>query len=220
MALKNQKASGELSYSELCKNAIKEYHDTRAPCEFKKRSHISGKEYQCIKKRRTHFDEHRLLRYAGVDDVLSGSFQTGFVQEQFVWQGQVLSKLKEMESNIQNGDQKYVRQRTATQHRSYLLGFVGKIGIEIGYISHTTCLSCLMEVPEHTMPCGHVICSACVQDFGRIENGSTLVMDSCPLHRELQWTGSRALATLNPQFAGTRILALDGFVRVSKKTYN
>jgi hypothetical protein len=141
-----------------------------------------------------------------------GQFESDFDLKGFDWEGQVLWKLKEMESNVQDQNQKYARQRAATQHRSYLLDFLGNSGIASSRISHTTCLFCLMELPEHTMPCGHVICTACAQDFGRVEDGSTLIIDSCPLHNDQQWTGSRILTTLNPPFAGTRILSLDGLV--------
>lgn len=95
------------------------------------------------------------------------------------------------------------RQNTETFYQS--LEDVGKL------LSYATCFSCLNGIPEHCLPCGHVICSACVTESGKVMDGGFVQLNSCPLKEHDEklwnepWTGS-----IKPEQAGLRIMTLDG----------
>ena len=78
------------------------------------------------------------------------------------------------------------------------------------FISHSTCFSCLFEPPIHALPCGHIICTACLKDYGRSYNKLEVEIGGCPLEmstRPLQQTWK---VYLKPPAAGIRVLILDG----------
>jgi len=79
---------------------------------------------------------------------------------------------------------------------------------------HSTCFCCLMQAPQHPLPCGHVLCTSCIESYGRPLNGNRnfLQMDYCPLHRlNTQWR-KPCLIRFKPLHAGVRVLCLDGYV--------
>jgi patatin-like phospholipase/acyl hydrolase len=74
--------------------------------------------------------------------------------------------------------------------------------------SHTVCLCCLFEAPEHPLPCGHVLCTPCVKLYGFSHGPNEIEMYNCPLEGNTvrhSWT-----IRLKPKSAGVRILTLDG----------
>mgnify|MGYP003663593910 CR=1 FL=1 len=88
--------------------------------------------------------------------------------------------------------------------------FFDKIGNVSNFVSHVACFSCLRELPEHPLPCGHVLCTPCVEAYGRRSGKSTILIDSCPLHSSAtRWVTSWEI-NIKPRYAGVRILSLDG----------
>jgi hypothetical protein len=74
--------------------------------------------------------------------------------------------------------------------------------------SHSTCFGCLFHTPAHVLPCGHVICDACLDDFSD-QNGLMRAIRNCPLCSE----GAQAIPWIHnkqPRQASPRILSLDG----------
>lgn len=78
------------------------------------------------------------------------------------------------------------------------------------YFSLTTCLSCLMEVPQHPLPCGHVLCTACIKGYGLPNKRNSMLMEFCPLHAAETRGSQPWLLYFKPDFAGVRVLSLDG----------
>ncbi|KAF8246765.1 hypothetical protein K440DRAFT_661863 [Wilcoxina mikolae CBS 423.85] len=88
--------------------------------------------------------------------------------------------------------------------------------------SKKTCFTCLMEVPQHCMPCGHTICETCVRRYGVIDPQDiyTVSFKMCPLGCTVDNEGNNPAPgvsdslwwsiQLKPPTAGVRILALDG----------
>lgn len=79
-------------------------------------------------------------------------------------------------------------------------------------VSHKFCLFCAShDNPEYALPCGHVLCKACVETFhdGSADDGplSGRYAVRCPFH-----SGEEAPAMLQVKQtgAGLRILCLDG----------
>ena len=83
---------------------------------------------------------------------------------------------------------------------------------EDSLFTNTSCLVCLMYTPEHRLPCGHVLCTSCLQAFGNSEQDVIITISSCPMpHRRIYWN-DRWSIPIKPALAGARILCLDGFV--------
>ena len=83
------------------------------------------------------------------------------------------------------------------------------------FISLTTCYCCLMEVPEHPLQCGHVLCTGCIKAYGYQHDSHTMLMDYCPLHSTQRFDRPWVIH-FKPDYAGVRILTLDGFVMLFK----
>lgn len=105
-------------------------------------------------------------------------------------------------------------QEAANIHRDTVLRhFFHHLDGSKNFISHTVCFSCLIAPPEHPLPCGHVLCTSCVKDFGSARGHTTIDMKYCPLHRKEDPDGQfdgRWPVIVKPPGAGIRVLSLDG----------
>ena len=80
----------------------------------------------------------------------------------------------------------------------------------VPFISQSTCVSCLIEPPEHALPCGHILCSSCLRAYGHSKSKNVVEIDGCPIESlslPRYWK-----VFLKPADAGIRILTLDGYV--------
>ena len=77
-------------------------------------------------------------------------------------------------------------------------------------ISHTTCYCCLFGQAEHFLPCGHVLCSACVRTYGHPIGFNVIEVSECPIEGDGNRRYSSWKIHLKPKQAGVRILSLDG----------
>jgi len=76
--------------------------------------------------------------------------------------------------------------------------------------SNKTCLSCLQEIPDHVLTCGHSYCPRCVQELGHVSPHFECAWNiHCWLCYEEKGRNSH-LVQLKPRCSGVRILALDG----------
>lgn len=94
-------------------------------------------------------------------------------------------------------------------HLEYMNHFYETVGPASAICSHATCFCCLMDVPEHPLPCGHVLCSACIKAYGK-PGKSAVSMVYCPLHKETTRWAKPASIKFKPAGAGVRVLCLDG----------
>lgn len=67
-----------------------------------------------------------------------------------------------------------------------------------------------MGIPQHSLPCGHVLCTPCVKGFGKSLNGSEYSLESCPLHPDDGSWRDAYVIRFKPDLAGVRVLSLDG----------
>ena len=51
----------------------------------------------------------------------------------------------------------------------------------VPFISQSTCVSCLIEPPEHALPCGHILCSSCLRAYGRSKSKNVVEINGCPI---------------------------------------
>jgi hypothetical protein len=96
------------------------------------------------------------------------------------------------------------------QHSAQLVDFYRQVGPADKFRSHTVCFSCFMEMPQHVLPCSHVLCTSCVKGYGVRVNNFDYAMESCPLHSSQTSWESRFIVKFKPDFAGVRLLSLDG----------
>ena len=68
---------------------------------------------------------------------------------------------------------------------------------------------CLFERPEHTLPCGHMLCSVCVRSYGESKNDLLVEMHNCPLEFEAPPLRHPIAIYLKPDAASSRVLSLD-----------
>ena len=115
--------------------------------------------------------------------------------------------------NLQD-HQSDVAHKAAEQHLKMMNEFYRNVGGARHFQSNATCLSCLRDMPEHPLPCGHVICSKCVRTFGAARSATTFMLSWCPLETNKGW-GRSIQISLKPAFAGVRALSLDGYCNPS-----
>ncbi|KEQ81932.1 hypothetical protein M438DRAFT_357458 [Aureobasidium pullulans EXF-150] len=75
------------------------------------------------------------------------------------------------------------------------------------FSSHTVCFCCLFDFPEHTLPCGHVICTGCLKAYGHVTKEHTVEFWECPMDGKIL---GYTPFYLKPPHCGVRILTLDG----------
>ena len=137
------------------------------------------------------------------------------------WNDNLIHKIGDIQRKLENkrlqqsGDDKPYdddddQAAVSELHSKQTKSFFDNIGNVSNFISHSACFSCLRELPEHPLPCGHVLCTPCVEACGRRSDKSTILLDSCPLHSNTTRWVSPWEINIKPQYAGVRILSLDG----------
>ncbi|KAK8072958.1 FabD/lysophospholipase-like protein [Apiospora saccharicola] len=76
--------------------------------------------------------------------------------------------------------------------------------------SHTACFCCLFGQAEHCLPCGHVLCTQCLQGYGEQRNVHGYMIFGCPMEEIDGGREEACIIYLKPASAGVRILTLDG----------
>ncbi|KAL6861937.1 hypothetical protein J3F83DRAFT_746226 [Trichoderma novae-zelandiae] len=95
-------------------------------------------------------------------------------------------------------------------HRSVMNDFYNETVTRLELKSHLTCLYCLQKIPSNPLPCGHMLCRACVQSCGDTRGQGLYQLRDCPLHPgETRWP-SPVNIRFKPKEAGVRVLCLDG----------
>jgi predicted acylesterase/phospholipase RssA len=83
-----------------------------------------------------------------------------------------------------------------------------KLGTARPFVSHASCYGCLVNIPQHPLPCGHVLCDNCVRDCGTRGHGK-IKLEYCPLHTHTSFEPPWEI-TQKIDHVGIRILSLDG----------
>lgn len=200
-------------YGESIDKVLKEFCDLHWPCEWvspKKRT-------RCVNRKSTHDKGHQLRN----GSVYSGNYESSFSMDvlRSFFQESIHSALQKSLERLENecrdrNDGKSEEQVAAEIHRVKTIdSFYKKFRCkEDSLFTNTSCLVCLMYTPEHRLPCGHVLCTSCLQAFGNPEQDVIITISSCPMpHRRIYWN-DRWPIPVKPALAGTRILSLDGFV--------
>ncbi len=146
----------------------------------------------------------------------AGGYQSSFDSREFMprWIERIRSHLQHLQSKFAELSHS-LREQTENQiaaelHKQLLNDFYRGLGNVSDFVSHSTCFSCLRELPEHALPCGHVLCSPCIKAYGARISRTIIELKRCPLHlRDWVWNPPWKIA-VKPPYARVRILCLDG----------
>lgn len=165
----------------------------------------------CVNGRDGHVNHHFDSKFGR--RAIPGMYKESLALEQL--EERLINKIKEkfdeLKGELAQVDQKVsYSQRVSRVHKRNVNKFYDKMGNPHGFISHSKCFSCLDAAPEHSLPCGHVICTPCVSVAGESLRGGFVQLKSCPLvsHGE-QWS-IPWVSSIKPDQAGVRIMTLDG----------
>ncbi|TKA70619.1 hypothetical protein B0A55_07579 [Friedmanniomyces simplex] len=190
-----------LNYEKFFDFAMGEYLELHYPCSF----------VSADGTRQCHQDEKGIIAAGDYQ----AAFDSAFTHQ---WKAQLRAAIEgihrdfsyELEQASHEDTQAIPEESIALElHGEYLNQFFEAVGPAAAICSHATCFCCLMDVPEHPLPCGHILCTACIKAYGKASK-SSVTLPCCPLHREATRWAKPAILKFKPTGAGVRILSLDG----------
>ena len=207
-------------YLEHIDAALENFCDRHWPCEYVK----PGGRARCVNVRSGHSTKGHQLKNGkvlAVGDYVSRFSFEGY-QEIFRFDvySQLNQSLQELHSKVRVGGE-IEAQAAAGIHKDTVMKHFykhaeqAKAASEAGaapFISQSTCFSCLVEPPEYALPCGHILCAACIRAFGRARAKNVVEINECPIESLTRPRNHPWKVFLKPADAGIRILTLDGYV--------
>lgn len=91
----------------------------------------------------------------------------------------------------------------------------GEDGEPVGLRYTAFCICCLIGTPEALLPCGHMLCRACIQAYGRRKGHVVVDVLECPLEVNQTTRPQPRAIYLRPEAAGVRVLALNKYGALS-----
>lgn len=172
-------------YVEHLDAALENFRDRHWPCEYTNRS---GKAIgRCVNVRSGHGSKGHQLRNGRVlavgeyySEFSFANYQKKFRYDVFFILNRLLHRLREQQTETWTPEGK----AAANIHcDSVMKNFYAHAmrGRPDSYISHTACFCCLFEAPEHGLPCGHVLCTFCLKDFGITRKRNVINIDRYPI---------------------------------------
>ncbi|KAJ8113331.1 hypothetical protein OPT61_g4511 [Boeremia exigua] len=203
-----------IEYADSCKEALEEFCDLYTTCEYRR-----GEE-ACVNVASAHLPKgHQNAKGKWIGD---GRFKSKIRPERFwpIWENKIGTALAECDNELQSVSSGHAETATVEQilndlHRKRITRLYDALGSARKFVSHATCLCCLMQAPLHALPCGHTLCTPCVRSYGTALEGSSksrdiLDMEFCPLHPNSDHWPSPYYVRFKPDHAGVRLLSLDG----------
>ncbi|RGP77832.1 hypothetical protein FLONG3_4008 [Fusarium longipes] len=192
------------TYGKSLNEALHQFCDHWLPCSFTRDGET------CQNVRNSHTKGHQ----ASTGRIIArGPYESRFVVEEFSpeWMNQIDKHIKELNDRLYRFDQEEnVIPRVLVVVMADFYRAAEVDGSVSNFKSHMTCLCCVRKVPENVLPCGHILCKACIQAHGHNVGQGLFHMHCCPLHhRETLWP-QPARIRFKPDEAGVRILCLDG----------
>ena len=152
--------------------------------------------------------------------IAHGEYQASFTADEYgpTWERQLKSAIsvvhrdfQQEQDQVSQGKQVLTDEKIVLRlHRQYANEFYTSVDAAEKIFSHASCFCCLMEVPEHPLPCGHVLCAACVQSYGKTSSKCVVEMSYCPMHMDDTRLNYPHIIKFKHKGAGTRVLCLDG----------
>ncbi|KAI5209202.1 FabD/lysophospholipase-like protein [Aureobasidium subglaciale] len=186
---------------------FKDFFNLHWPCSFSDRASRS-----CIGTKLSHGAEHRA---ADGNDIGQGQYVSSGTVEADVsdWVSFIKTELNICEDEYcealdEEPREKSSRRIASDLHLEQMNDFFTDLGAAVSFISHKSCFACLVRLPQHPLPCGHVLCNSCVQDSGKKGHGK-IRLNYCPLHIHTSFRPSWEMPDRS-EHAGIRVLCLDG----------
>lgn len=199
-------------YKRHCENALDEFFDRHLRCCY------YNKKGCCAAVAAAHTPKGH-QREDGVI-IGAGNYQSLVKHEQIfcTWIRTLTAHLEELQNRK---DDSHYRDpsvspegRVSRLHRTIMVEFYHTLGNAANFMSHTTCLCCLRELPEHPLTCGHVLCTPCILSYGTDQGTGIIAISECPLHPGKEHWHEPCIIKLKPALAGVRVLCLDGYGRL------
>jgi len=202
-------------YIEHLDAALENFCDRHWPCEFVK----PGGGGRCVNVRSGHGSKGHQLKDGKVlavgGYISTSSFESLHVEFRhnvYLNLQQLLTKLNNRLVAGQREDQ-----AAAQLHKNDVMAHLYRHVIHLedikrpieAYNSHTACFCCLLEPPEHVLPCGHVLCNPCVFSYGQMK-GNIVEVPCCPIEATERSFYPPFKVHIKPKSAGIRMLTLDG----------
>jgi hypothetical protein len=196
-------------YAALCRAALYEFCRTTWPCEFQDK-----KGRVCANFQSTHLKGHQDSNGKVIG---AGEYTSSFNPDNFGdrWVQVLAEDVKKLNNkllqlNLQPARNSSEKANVLLLHQQNLDDFYRHLRVGEHYHLLATCICCLTEVPQHLLPCGHVLCTSCVKDFGHRRDEYCISIERCPLHPDDADGSFDWQVRFKPNFAGVRILSLDG----------
>lgn len=175
-----------------------EFKNNRGQCVITKSGHINIKGHQS--------ENGQILA--------AGPYMAKFSAETYgdSFRSQTLSHLRWMLEKlfVQTAPEQTELDEAAIVHHDAVYHFYTRIGGARKFFSNTSCLWCLIGVPEHILSCAHTLCTSCIKDFGTKDNETKSMFTlRCPLHWHEPVSVDRLQVSTKPNSAGPRVLTLD-----------
>jgi hypothetical protein len=219
----------ERNYREPCVTALEDFFAQFWICEY----HFPNGRGRCVNTYERHQKGHQLNTSKYLSRHEPGAFQssTRLPELREKWIHWIREWINNSESGLKRGPVSPLIEDLIVygRHRSNISRFFDAVGGSLKYPSHSICLCCLRELPEHPLSCGHVLCTPCFKAYAELEAQTDetapptstpkgeLRLRQCPLHvigkMSFQVREPRVVR-LKPEGAGVRILCLDGCVFV------
>ncbi|OCL08081.1 hypothetical protein AOQ84DRAFT_293846 [Glonium stellatum] len=187
-------------------NALEEFCDMSWPCGF------SNEKGRCVNVKSRHISKGHQNDKGKI--IAAGDYRSSFSALKYgqQWNDTLFENIQNLQNEILALSDKGTPDEKAyiDLHTRNMTSFYKGLGSARRFISHCTCFCCLMEIPEHPLPCGHILCAKCVRSFGQAHNKSNFELNSCPLHPDDSRWAKPCVVRFKPEYAGSRILSLDG----------
>ncbi|KAH6647653.1 hypothetical protein BKA67DRAFT_394493 [Truncatella angustata] len=201
------------AYAEPCIAALHRFADMHWPCAYRRGNSMREEDKCCNVKIGHNPKGHQNSRGSIIGH---GSYQSSFDATRFGgdWSQVIRENLLNLQNSVFNLGQSSPG-RTELQvagmiHRERINEFYKSIGNASDFVSHVACFSCLRELPECALPCGHILCLPCVKTYGKKTSKTTIEISRCPLHVQDVIADPPWVIPVKPARAGVRILCLDG----------
>jgi len=196
-------------YKHHCNTALEVFCAILWPCTFR-----SKRGEQCVNVKERHVKGHQNQRGSVIG---SGPYESNFTYGNACaeWFHHLKTYLRGFQDKLQSQLMLSKTDETVLVtklHHAKTDEFYRRAGGALKFFSQSTCFCCLGDLAEHPLPCGHVLCTPCVKDYGRPhdELSSSYIVWSCPLHNRDFGFHTPTEIYFKPPLAGLRILSLDG----------
>ena len=204
------------NYINQLDDALENFCDHHWPCEFVN----PNSKVRCVNVRLGHTRKGHQSKdgkvFAAGDYASNFSFERHSVEFRNMVYACLVQLLEELTENVEDGEPE--ERAAAYIHRDMVLksffrhtaalGQQAKSENTLG--SQTACFCCLFEQADHPLPCGHVLCTACVTTYGHARSPYEIELSGCPIDNEEPRRYSSWTIHLKPKAAGVRIMTLDG----------